>query len=275
MRVQYSIGLAGLLLTTAVAAAPCPPALTEVASKVARLRAVSGPFSPPCRLIALEALRAELDRKLSRDLPVRPELFLEALVRTGFADGEPPVIYQNLLSFYTRQVLGFYEPQADEMVVVNTPAAGQLEGSLVWAHELEHAVQEHRFHLPSRLLAMRDDSDEQRAASAVAEGEAMLVMFLLGAPAPDVAVLERAERAVHQQASTLARPAGVPEYFVADLVFPYTTGFEAALRAYPVTGPVPSVARNSRFLPKRMGKCCSSRVMPGGTCGQSVTPSAL
>jgi hypothetical protein len=199
---------------------------------VAELRAVSGPFSPPCRLIEPASLRAELDRKLRRDLPIPPELFLDVLVRLGFIDGEPSAIYKNLLTFYTGQVLGFYEPQADEMVVVNTSSTGRVEGAPVWAHELAHAVQEHRFHLPSRLLAMRNDSDEQRAVSAVAEGEAMLVMLLLDSPSRDTDELERAARAVRQQARSLGAPAGVPDFFVADLVFPYTTGFTATLRAY-------------------------------------------
>ena len=174
----------------------------------------------------------ELDHKLRRDLPIPPELFIESLVRLGFVDGDPSIIYNSLLDFYSSQVLGFYEPQADQMVVVNTPAAGQVQGALVWAHELAHAVQEHRFHLPSRLLAMRSDSDEQRAASAVAEGEAMLVMLLLDSPTADPDSLERAARAVQQQARALGTPPGVPDYFVADLVFPYTMGFTAALRAY-------------------------------------------
>jgi len=232
MRAKYSITLAGLLLTAVGFAAPCPPALTDVASRVAELRGVNGPFSPPCRLIEPGSLRAELDHKLQRDLPIPPELFIESLVRVGFVDGDPSVIYHNLLDFYSSQVLGFYEPQADQMVVVNTPAAGQVQGALVWAHELAHAVQEHRFRLPSRLLAMRSDSDEQRAASAIAEGEAMLVMLLLNLPTADANSLERAAGLVRQQARALGTPAGVPDYFVADLVFPYTTGFTAALRAY-------------------------------------------
>ncbi len=198
---------------------------------MAALRGVGGSFSPPCALVAPGELRAELDRKLRRDLPIPPERFIEALFRTGFVDGDQKSIYKSLLDFYTGQVLGFYEPQADELVVVDTPTA-QVEGSFVWAHELEHAVQEHRFHLPSRLLSMRDDSDEQRAASAVAEGEAMLVMFLVANPSADAASLERAERTVRDQARALGKPVGVPEYFVADLVFPYTVGFATVLNAY-------------------------------------------
>jgi hypothetical protein len=236
MRAEYSIRLASVVVAGAALAAPCPPGLHDVAARVAFLRGVSGPFSPPCRLIEPGGLKAELDRKLRRDLPVPPDLFIESLVRLGFIEGESSAIYQSLLTFYTGQVLGFYEPEADEMVVVDTPASGQVAGALVWAHELAHAVQEHRFHLPSRLLAMRSDGDEQRAASAVAEGEAMLVMLLLNAPSADTNELERAARAVRQQARALGAPAGVPDFFVADLVFPYTTGFTAALRAYRAGG---------------------------------------
>ena len=39
-----------------------------------------------------------------------------------------------------------------------------------------------------------------------------------------------------RQAQTLSPPPGVPPYFVADLIFPYTAGFSAALRAYRAGG---------------------------------------
>lgn len=232
---KYNTVLGSLLLAGAALAAPCPPAITAIAGQVAKLRDVPAPFSPPCRLIAPGALRAALDRKLRRDLPVAPELFIEALAGLGFIEGEPGTVYSRLLDFYASQVLGYYEPDGDEMVVVNTPAAARAEGDLVWAHELEHAAQEHRFHLPSRLLAMRGDSDEQRAASAIAEGEAMLVMFVLNTPGVAPEALALAETAVRQQARELAPP-GVPRYFVADLAFPYTAGFAAVLRAYRTGG---------------------------------------
>jgi hypothetical protein len=60
----------------------------------------------------------------------------------------------------------------------------------------------------------------------------MLVMLLLDSPSRDTDELERAARAVRQQASALGAPVGVPDFFVADLIFPYTTGFTVTLRAY-------------------------------------------
>jgi len=178
-------------------------------------------------------LRAELDRKLRRDLPLPPEKYLEVLVRLGFASGDPQALYGRLLDFYTGQVLGFYEPFTDEMVLVDTPAARDAQASLLWAHELAHAAQEKSFSLPSRLLAMRNNSDRQRAASAIAEGDAMLVMLLLSAPpGGEQAALAAAQRMASGTGVPIPAAAGVPEFFVADLLFPYTRGLQAVLAAY-------------------------------------------
>jgi hypothetical protein len=229
MRREYNTLLAAILLAVVPAvAAPCPPALAAAAREVANLRAVSEPFAPPCRVIPPSALRSELDRKLRRDLPLSPELFLEALWRLGFIDGADGV-YEKLLDFYSSQVLGFYEPATNEMVVVQRHDSENGAARSVWVHELAHAAQEHRFRLPTRLLGMRDNGDAQRAASAIAEGDATLVMFLLGS-GPEA--LDAAEAALEGQAETLPRPEGLPEYFVADLVFPYAAGFSAVRRAY-------------------------------------------
>ncbi|MFZ5788639.1 MAG: DUF6782 family putative metallopeptidase [Acidobacteriota bacterium] len=233
MRRKYNTLLAAILLAIWPAFAdPCPPSLTAAARDVARLRSVGEPFAPPCRVIHPPELRAELDRKLRRDLPLSPELFVEALWRLGYIDRAEGV-YQKLLDFYISQVLGFYEPATNEMVVVRHQDTENSAARSVWVHELAHAAQEHRFRLPTRLLAMRDNGDAQRAASAIAEGDATLVMFLLG-PGPEA--LDAAEAALRGQSQALPRPEGLPEYFVADLVFPYAVGFSAVRRAYEVGG---------------------------------------
>ena len=188
-------------------------------------------------MVASTRLTAELDRKLRRDLPLAPELFLESLARTGMVDGEPGSLYERLLAFYGSQVLGFYEPRTDEMVLIEGGPAAAMPRRMVWAHELAHAAQEHRFRLPSRLLAIRVSGDAQRAASAIAEGEAMLVMMLLDASAGNTdAVLESAAQALAAQAGAFPTPAGIPDYFVEDLLFPYTAGFVAVLQRYRAAG---------------------------------------
>jgi hypothetical protein len=233
MRRHFSTALLALLLAALPAlAAECPPAVGEAAAALARLRPVPAGFAPPCRLVARAALEQELDRKLRRDLPIPPALFLETLYRLGFVAERPDEVYPRLLRFYASQVLGFYEPAGNELVVVDHGAATSVT-SLVWAHELAHAAQEHRFHLPTRMLAERANGDAQRAASAIAEGEAMLVSLLLAMPAADGDdPLAEAEAAVRDQVDGLREAQPVPSYFIDDLAFPYTTGFAVVLGAY-------------------------------------------
>lgn len=216
---------------------PCPAAFMDTARAVAQLRAVPHGLFPACRVIAPTTLRAELDRKLRRDLPLPPEKFLQILIRLGFASGDPQVMYRQLLDFYASQVLGFYEPFTDEMVLVDTPAARDALAVMLWSHELAHAAQEKRFSLPSRLLAMRSNSDRQRAASAIAEGDAMLVMLLLNTRrGEEQAALAAAQRMASGEGLPVPAATGVPAFFVADLLFPYTRGLEAVLAAYQAGG---------------------------------------
>ena len=235
---EYSIAAAAALLAAAsFAAAPCPSELGAVARSIAVMRSVPPPFAPPCRVVAASRLGDELDRKLRRDLPLAPELFLESLARTGMVDGDPVTLYRRLLDFYGSQVLGFYEPRADEMVLIEGGPAAAMPRRLVWAHEVAHAAQEHRFRLPSRLLAIRHSGDVQRAASTIAEGEAMLVMTVLDAPADGVeALLDSTVEAMAVQARSFPAPAGIPDYFVQDLLFPYTTGLATVVARYRAAG---------------------------------------
>ncbi len=215
------------------AAEVCPAAVTTVASRVAALRGVPPPFSPPCRFVSQEALREEIARQLRRNLPTTPELFVEALVRLGFVAGEPDALLPRLVEFYRQQVLGFYEPAGNQLVVVQEAVADAGLAGWIWAHELEHAVQEARFRLPSRLLAMRANADRQRAASAIAEGDALLVMLLLGAPAQAGGdPLALAAEGLSRQMAAQVGGADMPEYFVREILFPYATGFATVLAAY-------------------------------------------
>lgn len=214
------------------AAAPCPPTLLTEVPRVAQLRGLAPSWQPQCELLPASALKQRLASKLASELPLEPQLFLELLQRLGFVPPTPG-LYDRLLDFYGTQVLGYYEPSRDTMVVVDRPVPGQEEAPIVWLHELAHAAQEARFRLPTRLLAVKDNADRQRALSAIAEGEAMLVMLVLGGPSPPSAEkLEEAARAIVEGSRSLARSAEIGEFFVEDLSFPYAQGLRTVLAAY-------------------------------------------
>jgi len=203
----------------------------QQASKVAAARGLARQWQPQCELLPQSQLEARLAEKLSAELPLPPSRFLEVLQRLGFVRPAEN-LYQKLLAFYATQVLGYYEPQRDTMVVVDRPLAEEADTIAVWAHELAHAAQEKRFRLPSKLLAVKGNSDKQRALSAIAEGEAMLVMLSVESPQPlDASQLRRTVEAIAQGSRQVAEQAGVDRFFVEDLAFPYAQGLATVLAA--------------------------------------------
>jgi len=79
-----------------------------------------------------------------------------------------------LLSVYTEQVVGFYDPDSTALFVMEDQATELLRPVLV--HELVHAVQDQNANLDS-LTAKERGNDRQIAASAAIEGHATLVML--------------------------------------------------------------------------------------------------
>lgn len=203
---------------------------------MASLRQVSGTWQPRCQVIPLNSLRERLEKKLKHELPVPPKLYLEVLQRLGFVPPENE-LYEKLLNFYSSQVLGFYEPEGDTMVIVRRSHPETAESNEVWLHEFAHAAQEKRFRLPSKLLAVKDNSDLQRAFSAIAEGEAMLVMVTLASSTPlEPAAILHLAQAVEAGTKQLAQEAGVGEFFVQDLAFPYARGLTKVFEAFQKQG---------------------------------------
>lgn len=177
-----------------------------------------------------EELENYLLYKLDQELP--PE---EARVRTrsyellGMVE-EGFDLREILLSVYTEQVAGFYDPDSTALFVMDDMPVETLETVLV--HELVHAVQDQTADLDS-LTAKARGNDHQVAAQSAIEGHATLIMLeymaeeLRGQPfdltaLPDFSeTIRPALEAMRQQYPALASaPAIVQE----SLLFPYIEG---------------------------------------------------
>ncbi|MGD8319928.1 MAG: hypothetical protein PVJ02_05725 [Gemmatimonadota bacterium] len=135
-----------------------------------------------------------------------------------------------LLSLYTEQVAGFYEPDSTALFIMDDQPASAVQGLLI--HELVHAVQDQTVD----LHALTDPSlseDRRNAAQAAIEGQATLVMLeylteqMRGAPVdladvPDFAAsLRPALEGVKNQ---FPARASAPEVIQESLLFPYVEG---------------------------------------------------
>ncbi len=223
-------------------AARLPAAVAEAQKLVEKVRGV--PFRGPVASAVLpeKELARVLERKISDDLPVPFERYAASLVALGLVPPEAD-LRARMTRLYARQVAGFYDPEEKKFFVVPErseeaarAAAGfglsadtLLEEALL-THELTHALQDQRLGLSRRMKALREDSDAMLALDSFLEGEATVVMM--------EALLTRLPAEVREQTSTeallssmtqlasggLEGAEGVPEYFVKELLFPYTAG---------------------------------------------------
>ncbi len=211
---------------------PCSQGVQRAASAVASLHGLDR-LRVRCVSVSGQELRRRLLQQMASSLPVELETQLEVAYRLGLMDRPPgPETKDDLLDFLASQVLGFYDPKSDTMVLAEGAGRGMglpdME-TMVWAHEVEHVYQEHRFGLGRRLLSLSGSSDAQLAASAVAEGDAVLVMAAVAAAAerPSAAELADAAGEILAVLGTVRQgmaPRGVPKVFVDQLVFPYEAG---------------------------------------------------
>jgi hypothetical protein len=150
----------------------------------------------------------------------------EALVRALGVVSRDFSLEKFLISFYTEQAAGFYDPKRKTMFIADwIPAETQ---TMVLAHELTHALQDQSWDLDNFLHAVRDDDDAMSARQAVVEGYATAAMMQqmtggleLGA-LPSLAPL--LESVTHQQFEEYPAFSNAPFFFRMAALFPYVQG---------------------------------------------------
>ena len=219
-----------------------PAAVADAQRLVESIRGV--PFRGPVASAVLpeKELRRVLEKKLAEDLPVSFDRYAASLVALGLVPPDRD-LKKRMLTLYTRQVAGFYDPDEKKFFVVpersdeaasnaagfGAGAEGLLEKALL-THELTHALQDRRLDLVPRLEKLKENSDASLALQAFLEGEATAVMMeaiLAGLPpnAREATSADQLLASMTQIASGGVDGAeGVPDYFVKELLFPYTAG---------------------------------------------------
>lgn len=143
-----------------------------------------------------------------------------------------------LVSFFTEQAAGFYDPRRKTMFMADWVSPDQQ--SVVLAHELTHALQDQSFDLWHFAHAVRDNDDAMNARDALLEGYATLAMVqtTLGSvpveklPSMDSVV----EQSVTQQMAEFPVYSSSPFFLRFQLLFPYVQGVQFSRRALELGG---------------------------------------
>lgn len=140
-------------------------------------------------------------------------------------------LYEAQVTLQSEGILGYYDPDTAEFVVINDGALLDPAAQWTHAHEFVHALQDQHFDLDA-LSNDSLDSESRAAVRALAEGEAELVQYLYlfesdyFTDAEGNAILNDQDQAD----SDFLRD--FPPVLVNDLAFPYTDGVEFVIDLY-------------------------------------------
>ncbi len=186
-------------------------------------------------------VRTYLEHKLDTDLPPAEMAGITLAYRLFGLIPDTLDLRALLLSLYTEQVVGYYDPDSTTLYVVAGTDPAQVR--LVMAHELVHALQGQYLNLDS-LLDQPHENDRRMAAQAVMEGQAMLASLVALMPEQDYDTMpdfwEAFRRSVRAQQAKMPVFRSAPAIVREDLIFPYLAGADFVRwfhRTYPDTVP--------------------------------------
>lgn len=132
-------------------------------------------------------------------------------------------LYGTLIDVQSEGILGFYDPDTAEFVVVNDGALLDAPAQWTHAHEFVHALQDQHYDLD----ALSDDSLDSEARAAVralAEGEARLVQFLYLTQGDYFTDEEVDEILAEIDGADNSFLDDIPPVLASNLAFPYNSG---------------------------------------------------
>ena len=217
----------------AATSAEADRAVSAALSHVSEVREL-GPKGPVSSvIISRDELKLRIERDIIADL--EPEV-LEGTTELLFALNLTPADFDyvaSVLQLFGTQLAGFYDPRAEEMVLLDDLGVGAQEATL-W-HELVHALQDQNYDLERLIKWSPDRGDATAAVLSLAEGDATSAML-------DVMLLPEGKRATDVAEALIASGMGViealpevasvPPILKRSIVAPYVDGiaFAHALR---------------------------------------------
>jgi len=174
--------------------------------------------------------RAEVEKYLTETLHAEmtpQEIHIQETALQAFGLVPPDFNLEKfLISFYTEQAAGFYDPHRKTMFIADWVEPDMQR--LVLAHELTHALQDQNFDLEKFLKAVRPDDDASSARQAVVEGHAtaaMVQQLIAPMKLEDMPSLEPLMAPViQQQLEEFPAFTRAPFFFRFQALFPYIEG---------------------------------------------------
>lgn len=205
--------------------------IEEIKEQTVEVRGLQLLEEMPITVITREQLRQNLTDDVISETPPEEaaqdvqQLWLLRLIEDPGLD-----LYQFQLDLLTEQVLGYYDPELNEMFIVSDADGLSALAEFTLSHELVHATQDQYFDMEKVRFYDQGDSDRDTAAVALLEGDAevaqMQYVEKMMSPAE---LLELVTEAGSMSSDVLD---SAPPYLGESLSFPYESGLTFAQALY-------------------------------------------
>lgn len=152
--------------------------MNAIGGQVTPLRGLSPVNSVPRTFMNREQLRAYFTDLLARDWPAEAEAREQATLRALDMAGASGDLRQSQIDSATRSILGFYDHDTKQLVVVTNRASMGVRDRVTYAHEYTHSLQDQHFGLAKLFAQAEGNNDYALALRALVEGDATLTMGL-------------------------------------------------------------------------------------------------
>jgi hypothetical protein len=152
--------------------------MNTINSQVVPLRGLAPGAAVPRTFMNHDQLRAHFTTELERELPPEAEQRQRAILRALDMDSGAPSLRQAQIDDAVSSILGFYDHNSKQLVVVSDrPQMGAVDRA-TYAHEFTHSLQDQHYDLAKLFARADDNADYANAIRALVEGDATLTMGL-------------------------------------------------------------------------------------------------
>jgi hypothetical protein len=203
--------------------------LRAIEGQVSTIRGLPALFQPELNVLDHVSLRQYLADEFERDyLPAEREADQKLWVALGLI--KPTDDYVQLqLDLLTDQVVGVYDADTRALLVVGDHGAFGPAEKITYAHEFNHALQDEYYDLNRIAPKHPESNDRSLAVHGLIEGDAILLQTLWAQQNLSQDELIQLVRSAAGSDASLAR---APAILRAELLFPYTDGFNFVRQAF-------------------------------------------
>ena len=195
--------------------------LNQIETQVSGIRGLSLKARIEPQFATKQEIKTYLDKDFEENNPA--EALRVEKTELAMLDLLPPNydLAGSLLQLNEEQVIGFYDDETNDMVVLGNLSQINALQKVTFAHEYDHALENQAFNLESLPLYNKDNSDLSLAAQSVVEGDATLVMTLYAYRYLDPSAIRELSQSTGGNNTVLdASPPVIRE----TLLFPYVQG---------------------------------------------------